>query len=457
MKKLFLAILTCSLLFSFSGCSTTNNSQNSSIEQVNKEIKNIEIGKLPTKTSYYIGEKFSIEGGTIKVTYTDSSNEEISMSDKDVSITEPNMSMSGTKTVIVKYKNKKVNFKITVSVEPLKVTINLNYPNANNYTVDVNKGEYLTKPTTPTREKYVFYNWYIDSTCSTLFEFENNKSVLPITSSITIYAMWLEEGVNYYNFNFDNNYYGDINITSQLIKENEKAIKPTDPVRTGYKFINWYSDNELQNVYNFDNNVNKETTIYAKWEKTVSGINTYTFEAEDTDLSNKVGPGFSGSAAERNMVCYDDKIDANGNRFVSFLYAKGLSLDFYLASDIETTNCELYLRLSGEMASFTLTPDNYIVCLNDNNLTYAPISFEIKNQDSDLTNTTKLPFKDYLIKSNLKLNKGKNSLFLITNNSDNFVGGGTIAGTAPMVDCIKLKTDAVVTWDKNYSLPAKNY
>lgn len=32
-------------------------------------------------------------------------------------------------------------------------------------------------------------------------------------------------------------------------------------------------------------------------------------------------------------------------------------------------------------------------------------------------------------------------------------GMGTYQGTAPMVDCIKLTTTAVVTWDANYNLP----
>ena len=46
-----------------------------------------------------------------------------------------------------------------------------------------------------------------------------------------------------------------------------------------------------------------------------------------------------------------------------------------------------------------------------------------------------------------------NHIKLLTNNSVNYVGSGTIAATAPVVDYIKFKTDAVLIWDGSKGLP----
>ena len=35
--------------------------------------------------------------------------------------------------------------------------------------------------------------------------------------------------------------------------------------------------------------------------------------------------------------------------------------------------------------------------------------------------------------------------------------GGTLTATAPIIDCVKLETEAVVIWDGTYGLPAANY
>ena len=43
--------------------------------------------------------------------------------------------------------------------------------------------------------------------------------------------------------------------------------------------------------------------------------------------------------------------------------------------------------------------------------------------------------------------------------TENEVGmeGSTLLAAAPLVDCIKLKTSAVLTWSEKNGLPAENY
>lgn len=48
------------------------------------------------------------------------------------------------------------------------------------------------------------------------------------------------------------------------VKKGEKAIKPIEPVRNGYRFVGWYLNDEL---YNFDSPVNSNIVLIAKWER----------------------------------------------------------------------------------------------------------------------------------------------------------------------------------------------
>jgi hypothetical protein len=59
--------------------------------------------------------------------------------------------------------------------------------------------------------------------------------------------------------------------------------------------------------------------------------------------------------------------------------------------------------------------------------------------------------------SGVSLKKGANLIQLLTSNT-NAVAGTTFKANAPIVDCVKVVTDAVVIWDENFDVPAvKNY
>ena len=70
---------------------------------------------------------------------------------------------------------------------------------------------------------------------------------------------------------------------------------------------------------------------------------------------------------------------------------------------------------------------------------------------------TFLPCEDLIIIDNVSLEEGQNLIQLRTNNV-NAVAGTTFVAHAPIVDCVKISTSAVLTWDENYGVPAlKNY
>lgn len=55
-------------------------------------------------------------------------------------------------------------------------------------------------------------------------------------------------------------------VDQQVIADGDKAIKPTNPTKSGYTFVGWY-DELLQTPYSFDAAVNANITLYAKWNE----------------------------------------------------------------------------------------------------------------------------------------------------------------------------------------------
>ena len=55
--------------------------------------------------------------------------------------------------------------------------------------------------------------------------------------------------------------------TAQNVANNATVERPADPTKRGYDFVNWYTDEGLSNIYDFDTQVTESFTLYAKWEK----------------------------------------------------------------------------------------------------------------------------------------------------------------------------------------------
>lgn len=56
---------------------------------------------------------------------------------------------------------------------------------------------------------------------------------------------------------------------AKVYKIGEKIGEPDDPVRSGYEFIGWYKDKELQNEWNFAEDVlETNMVLFAKWDFT---------------------------------------------------------------------------------------------------------------------------------------------------------------------------------------------
>ena len=114
----------------------------------------------------------------------------------------------------------------------------------------------------PTKAGYRFTGWTgTDLTEKTL------DVVIPAgsTGDREYTANWVETQT----VTFDVNGHGTA-PAPQTVDIGTKAVRPADPVQTGWRFDGWYTDKDCTAAYDFDEEVTKDITLYAKWVKTVT-------------------------------------------------------------------------------------------------------------------------------------------------------------------------------------------
>ena len=96
----------------------------------------------------------------------------------------------------------------------------------------VMEGEKATNPGTPEKEGYTFLYWY-SSDPETPYDFETG-----VTSDLILIAAY--EALPIYTVSFNSD--GGTEFPPQQISEGGKATDPGVPVKEGFRFIHWYSD-----------------------------------------------------------------------------------------------------------------------------------------------------------------------------------------------------------------------
>lgn len=421
-----------------------------------KDVKRIRVKTSPTKTLYLVNDTFDPEGGVLLVTYKDNSTEEILMTDPDVTYTSFSMTTAGTKNFNVLYGGQSAMMTITVTDVGYTITYHYNYDGA-----PADKSERLPEGSdlvmeTPTRDDgYTFYKWYIGADYKEEYDFSQ-----PLSADADLYALWKKDGADYVNFTVNYNYYGLRIAEYTYPAEKGASVKePTSPQRTGYRFDGWYTDENGSVPFVFSNEITQDTTIYAKWTRTFSGTEEYVFEAEDTDLMGKSGPSWSGNASGKSMIYKDTgEYGSSGYGYVSHLYKSGNSLEFYFTSDIAVNDATIKISVATELPD-EWTYDNSMmqVILNDSPIMYSGFTLTPSGEIDDTTGRSKLTdFQTFTLTVNASLKEGANTLQIkIVNNKT--TQGTTYTAAAPVIDCIKITTSAILTWDEYKGLPADNY
>lgn len=441
MKK---CLMLCSLLLCLCLmiCSGIALAAPETLNDADKTVKSIEVTTMPDKTEYFVKEEFDISGGVITVTYDDGTTAELSMTSPDLDVTKPNTSKTGSKNVGLKYRGKKTTFKVSVAAKGQTVVFHLNCE-LEDIQQNVTKGSTAKKVTVPAREGFTFRGWYIDESCTLPFTFDT-----PIEADTDVFALWTDDNAVYHTVTFAMNYYGSFRAEyPQIVKDGEKAvIPPFTPEREGYAFEGWFTDEQGEGAYDASAAVAGDQTVFAKWTRTKTGVSTYTFEAENLNLNDKTGPGYSGENAGPNMIVTNKDIQASGDKFVAYQCRFGNSLEFRLASD-SAAEAVLSIRFAAEFSNMTLVPEIYEISVNGTPLSYAPIVLTMAEGSQQGL------FQDYQI-GKVALKAGENLIQVKTINHEEL--GGTLTATAPIIDCIRVETEAVVTWDGAWGLPMSN-
>ena len=103
---------------------------------------------------------------------------------------------------------------------------------------------------------------------------QSNPYVFTATEDVTVTANFyatggggsLNNNFTYYTVSFESN--GGSIVADMQVARNTVVKAPADPTRSGYKFLGWYTDEELTNKYTFSERLFENLTLYAAWEKT---------------------------------------------------------------------------------------------------------------------------------------------------------------------------------------------
>ena len=137
-------------------------------------------------------------------------------------------------------------------------------------TLNIKENNLVSRISDPEKKGYIFTGWYSDKELTNEFDFENTR----ITENTNIYAKWVkasepEPGDITFTVTFNTD--GASSIASQTVKEGEKAVKPADPLKSGYKFEGWYSDSSFTTKFDFKTPITFDITLYAKFTVSQGG------------------------------------------------------------------------------------------------------------------------------------------------------------------------------------------
>lgn len=121
-----------------------------------------------------------------------------------------------------------------------------------------------------------------------------------------------EKNIVTYDVTFDTN--GGSNVDSQVIKKDEKVVKPSNPIKDGYKFIEWVLNNE---TFDFETIITEDITLKAKWEKDESVSSSDSHETtnnnEKTDNNKNEKSKHDNDKLKDNEQLNENYEDAKGS------------------------------------------------------------------------------------------------------------------------------------------------
>jgi uncharacterized repeat protein (TIGR02543 family) len=181
-------------------------------------------------------------------------------------------------------------------------------------------------PRIPERENSLFVAWCSDSLVNSVYDFAT-----PVTGNMTLYAKWTRTTND---VSFDSN--GGTEVESQAVAIGDYAVKPSNPTRTGYTFIQWCSDPYLTVEFTFGTTaVNHPITLYGRWV-----IDEYTVQ-----FNSNGGSVIKGQVVEYGkLAVYPPIPEKEGTLlFISWCIDVDLAIEYDFATPV-TGDMTLYAK-----------------------------------------------------------------------------------------------------------------
>lgn len=106
---------------------------------------------------------------------------------------------------------------------------------------------------------YTFDGWYTNRLFEQRVDEVENDVKMP-ASELTLYAKWAPKTFTVsFNLGYAN---APADPESQTVEAKNKATKPDDPTRAGYRFVGWYDGDK---PFSFETEILKDTALTAKW------------------------------------------------------------------------------------------------------------------------------------------------------------------------------------------------
>ena len=119
---------------------------------------------------------------------------------------------------------------------------------------------------------------------------------------------------------------------------------PTAPTRNGYTFLAWYIDIELSTLYDFNNPVTSDMTLYAAWS-----LDFYTWEIESIFLKEDLD--------DPNIVIVDPLQPSITTTFINLYYGlernpvqiyEGYEFDYFVYDGVQYSDIEQLIMVTGD-------------------------------------------------------------------------------------------------------------
>ena len=294
-------------------------------------------------------------------------------------------------------------------------------------------------------------------------------------------------------------------LSNTKVKAGDKITKPADPTApTGQKFYGWMNVKNGGQIWNFEDDtlgvVMEDVELKPCFVPATQ--NAQVFEAElCPDITERMGkdgtPGMDGwtysggqqgtgligrdyynsegtkneygasglyirneAGVAREATATDlanpDTAESVFGGFVHYNYEKGNTLTWELESDVAATNVTIFMSVSGEYGldepfqAFEGQGESRVY--EKYNHTDFPVKVNgVALEYGEQTIHNIIPkdfitFQDYFLAANVSLQAGKNTIQMVVDNLNTL--NGTIASTAPAVDCIKVFSTSNITWPK---------